>query len=232
MIFSSSVPPKGSEDGAWEISSFVMGDYNHANTTGILIMEGKYYSWAVYKKESHEFIGAGGGTYKKGGNTAEFNVLFHTIAPEMVGKRIMFARKGGDSKWQLESTQGIRFELKKMKEKADESLEGTWRITERKREGEMVAMPEGPRKTLKFLSKSRFQWVAFNSETREFFGTGGGTYTLENGKYTEHIDFFSRDDTRVGASLSFDYKVEDGDSWHHSGLSSKGDPIYEIWKKQ
>jgi hypothetical protein len=51
-----------------------------------------------------------------------------------------------------------------------------------------------------------------------------------NGKYTENILFFSRDNSRVGAQLTFDGKIEDG-NWHHSGLSSKGDPIYEIWSR-
>jgi hypothetical protein len=70
--------------------------------------------------------------------------------------------------------------------------------------------------------------VAFNSETREFSGTGGGTYTAQGGKYVETIAFFSRDNSRVGASLGFDYQVIDGE-WHHSGLSSTGQPIFEIW---
>lgn len=78
------------------------------------------------------------------------------------------------------------------------------------------------------LTGNRFQWFAINPETKEFFGTGGGTYSFENGKYTENILFFSRDNSRVGAHLTFDGKIEDG-NWHHSGLSSKGDAIYEIW---
>jgi hypothetical protein len=44
----------------------------------------------------------------------------------------------------------------------------------------------------------------------------------------ETIAFFSRDNSRVGASLGFDYQVIDGE-WHHSGLSSAGQPIFEIW---
>nr|WP_299343463.1 hypothetical protein [Allomuricauda sp.] len=84
---------------------------------------------------------------------------------------------------------------------------------------------------MKILSGTRFQWIAYNTETKEFMGTGGGTYTTENGKYVENIGFFSRDDSRVGASLSFDFELKDGD-WHHSGKSSKGNPIYEIWSKR
>lgn len=81
------------------------------------------------------------------------------------------------------------------------------------------------------MSGTRFQWAAINPETKEFFGTGGGTYTFVNGKYTENIEFFSRDNSRVGASLSFKGEVKDG-QWHHSGNSSTGNPIYEIWSRE
>ena len=85
-----------------------------------------------------------------------------------------------------------------------------------------------PRKTMKIVSGTRFQWIAYNTETKQFSGTGGGTYVTINGKYTENIEFFSRDDSRVGASLDFDFSLKNGD-WHHSGLSSKGAPMYEVW---
>ncbi len=85
-----------------------------------------------------------------------------------------------------------------------------------------------PRKTMKILSGTRFQWIAYNTETKQFMGTGGGTYTTEDGTYTETIKFFSRDDSKVGRDLPFNYELING-NWHHSGLSSKGDPIHEIW---
>jgi hypothetical protein len=88
----------------------------------------------------------------------------------------------------------------------------------------------GTRKTLKILSGTRFQWAAIDPGTKEFFGTGGGTYQFANGKYMEHIEFFSKDNNRIGATLAFDGKLENGD-WHHSGLSSKGEKIYEIWSR-
>ena len=59
-------------------------------------------------------------------------------------------------------------------------------------------------------------------------GTGGGSYTTIDGQYIESIEFFSRDDTRVGASLKFDFDIIDA-HWHHKGFSSKGDPLHEIW---
>lgn len=221
------------EEGAWEITNFTFSGYDNESATGIILLEDGYYTWAMFEKGSNKFIGSGGGKYKQGGNSVEFEVYFHTLNSNLVGKGIMYTKKGGSSKWIMESSQGINLSMKKIKEKADISLEGTWIISSRERDGSMVEIPEGARKTIKVLSKTRFQWAAFNSETGEFFGTGGGTYTLENGKYTENIDFFSRDDSRVGASLTFDYSLKADDSeWHHSGLSSKGDPIYEIWSKE
>ena len=88
-----------------------------------------------------------------------------------------------------------------------------------------------PRKTMKILSGTRFQWIAYNTETKQFLGTGGGTYTSINGEYTENIEFFSRDNFKVRLSLKFNYELIDG-KWHHSGLSSKGDPIHEIWSER
>lgn len=109
-------------------------------------------------------------------------------------------------------------------------LYGAWLFSNRVRNGELgnPRSAENPRKTLKILSGTRFQWIAYNTETKQFMGTGGGTYSTKDDKYTENIDFFSRDNSRVGASLQFDFELKDED-WHHKGLSSKGDPIYEIW---
>ena len=113
----------------------------------------------------------------------------------------------------------------------DGELAGLWQITARTQNGQMVEMKQGPRKTIKLITGTRFQWMAINPETKEFSGTGGGTYTLINGKYTETLEFFSRDNSRVGASLSFEAKIEEN-RWIHSGKSSKGEPINEIWSKR
>jgi len=108
-------------------------------------------------------------------------------------------------------------------------LQGAWLMSGRIRDvKEQTRDTSGPRKTMKILSGTRFQWIAYNTDTKEFMGTGGGTYTTIDGTYTENIEFFSRDNSRVGASLSFQYEVKENE-WHHRGLSSKGKPIYEIW---
>lgn len=112
-----------------------------------------------------------------------------------------------------------------------DALTGVWRITEREQDGTMSAMPKGARKTIKILAGTRFQWAAINPETRQLFGTGGGTYSLQNGKYTETIEFFPRDAKRVGMSLTFDATLN-GKRWQHKGKSTTGTPVNEVWENQ
>jgi hypothetical protein len=107
-----------------------------------------------------------------------------------------------------------------------------WRITGRANDaGQLTTMQRGARKTLKLLTGSRFQWAAINPETKQFSGTGGGTYVLKDGKYTETIDFFSRDNSRVGRSLTFGAEVN-GAEWRHIGQSSTGGKVDEVWSRE
>ena len=64
-------------------------------------------------------------------------------------------------------------------------------------------------------------------------GPGGyGIVMLtEDGKYIENIEYFSRDDSKVGLTLEFDYDVINKE-WNHKGFSSQGDPLHEIWVKR
>jgi hypothetical protein len=82
------------------------------------------------------------------------------------------------------------------------------------------------------LLDGHFQWIAFNRETFEFSGTGGGKYIADNtGAYIEQIEFFSRNSGRVGAKLPFKYNIK-GNDWFHQGNSSNGEPMHEIWTKR
>lgn len=111
-----------------------------------------------------------------------------------------------------------------------QDLDGAWLFATRGPDtGQERRGDENARKTLKFLMDGRFQWIAYNIDSFKFSGTGGGSYTGMDGNYTEQIEFFSRDNERVGANLDFDYERK-GDDWHHTGKNSKGEPLYEIWQ--
>jgi hypothetical protein len=207
-------------EGAWRLQ-----DGQHEQ---VLLIKDGYFSHTTFDSRAKKFVQTNGGTIKLNGAKVEIVSEFDTKSVDQIGasKTIDFDLKGN------ELTMAVGGATQKWTRTDDGSgpLAGTWKITGRKQGGgDIVKIHQtGPRKTLKILTGKRFQWVAINPETREFFGTGGGNYTFANGKYTENIEFFSRDSSRVGASLSFDGKVVDGE-WHHSGKSSRGDDIYEVW---
>ncbi|RXK58899.1 membrane or secreted protein [Lacibacter luteus] len=187
-----------------------------------------FYSCIKYDVTNKVFSYTKGGSYTGNGNELQMNLAFHTTEKEKIGTTETATIVVKEQTLKL-TTNGVEENYKRVDD-GKNALAGHWLITGRMNNGTMQTITPGARRTIKLLTGTRFQWIAINSETKEFFGTGGGTYTFVNGKYTEHIEFFSRDSTRVGASLSFDGKVE-GSNWHHSGLSSKGDPINEIWTK-
>ena len=193
----------------------------------LLFMDG-YCTQTKYKKGDKQFVMSRGGVYKTIGNSAmTLKLEFDTENKDRVGQTFNAQYKIDGDK--LTITIGDDSETFRRVDDGKAPLAGVWRITDRMQDGKMTPIHQtGPRKTLKILTGTRFQWAAINPETKEFSGTGGGTYTFANGKYTENIEFFSRDNSRVGASLTFDGKLENG-AWHHSGLSSRGEPINEIW---
>ena len=167
-----------------------------------------------------------GGTWKLKGDIMTEKVEFHTDNSERVGTEVSFKVIITDNAIEIVDS---NMKLNRIDNGVPGKLQGAWLMSGRIREGKTELRDTSrPRKTMKILSGTRFQWIAYNTETKQFMGTGGGTYTTMNGEYTENIEFFSRDDSKAGISLKFNYELIDG-KWHHKGLSSKGDPIHEIW---
>lgn len=199
------------------------------NEEYIKIYQDGYFSYGVKALQGNQFLGTVGGEYTLEDNTYRETLDFNTFDPAQVGSSQQYHLDVKDNKIVISNVRGKDLiEIwEKISDKKDE-LTGNWVITGREQNGEVSTMKPGARRTVKILGGGRFQWIAFNSETKELSGTGGGTYSADNGVYTENITFFSKDDSRVGATLKFDYEIKDG-QWHHSGNSSTGAPIYEIW---
>ncbi|MCY4779977.1 hypothetical protein ORI89_09970 [Sphingobacterium sp. UT-1RO-CII-1] len=176
--------------------------------------------------KNNEYIATMGGpfTYSEA-NGITIQVEYNDDDKQMIGTSLTTNIHYNDEALILE---GKKILKKTNNNKQD--LDGLWRITGRMENEKLATIPRADRKTIKILVDGYFQWIAINPATKGFYGTGGGTYTFANGKYTENILFFSRDNHRVGAQLSFKGSLENGE-WQHSGKSSKGDDIYEIWSK-
>lgn len=211
-------------EGAWKLIEKDSREVLDQET--IKIYQDGYFSFGTRDTETNEFIKAGGGEYSVDDGYVE-SFDFHTQNPKLVGTNKKYQFQLENEKLSVQGPADESQVWLKLSDKEDD-LSGNWVITGRKRNGEIRTSTPGARRTIKLLGGGRFQWVAFNSDTREFSGTGGGTYSAEDGKYIENIEFFSRDDSRVGTSLDFNYEVRDGE-WHHSRKSSKGESLYEIW---
>lgn len=219
-LFINRISQSQSLNGTWEAK-------NDTKITTIIATD-QYLTITDYDVINKKFEKTWGGKYTIGATNEIFiEVEFHSSNPDIVN-----------------SSQSYNISLKKKNLEFNEqkfsknetskpnALNGLWRITARANsEGKMSEMQLGPRKTLKIMSGGYFQWFAINTQSREFFGTGGGTYQLIDGNYTEKILFFPKDNSRVGAELNFQAVVKDKE-WIHSGKSSKGEDIKEIWKNQ
>lgn len=217
-------------EGAWKLSH--QNGQAVKDKTIIKIYQDGYFSFGARESETDKFLSAGGGEYTLKDNYYTETYDFYTNDIDLVGESTDFSLDmvGGKIVISTEREGNASVEIWEKLSDAKDDLTRNWVFTGRKRDGEISRSSPGGRRTVKILSGGHFQWIAFNSDNREFSGTGGGSYSAVDGKYIENIQFFSRDDSRVGASLDFDYEVIDGE-WHHSGISSKGEPIYEIWSK-
>jgi hypothetical protein len=192
----------------------------------VVIFSGGYFMHSQFDKAGKTFQNARGGTYKLENNQIKTQVEFDSEDKDMVGQAVTYPYSF-EGQTLVIDIDGTKTPWEKIDAQAA-PLAGVWRSAGHMEDGKITYNTPGPRKTYKVLSGTRFQWAQMNTDTKEFLGTGGGTYTFENGKYTENIEFFSRDNGKVGVSLPFDDKVEK-DEWHHTGLNSKGEKIYEVW---
>ncbi|MFO7745011.1 MAG: hypothetical protein R6V36_06490 [Psychroflexus sp.] len=212
-------------EGSWQLIS--LNDEKITNREVVKIVVDGYFSLGSKKLEDNSFLGAAGGEYKIDGNTLIEKRDYDTYDNSKINEEREYKLSWlSDDKVEISDAEHIKI-WKRLSDEEDE-LTGNWVITGRKRGDKMNTMTPGDRRTIKILNGNRFQWVAFNSATKTFNATGGGNYSAEEGIYIEDIGFFSKDKTRVGDELDFEYEVIDG-RWHHRGQSSKGQPIYEIW---
>ncbi len=213
--------------GAWRHNEIT----DAGKVTHLLLFSGSYFSYTTYKANDGAFLSTQGGIWTMDGATLKITWEFDTADSTRVGSTETWGFSHLDSGlWFKGSTAPGPW--KALDDGVSTSLTGPWLFSGRERDGEITRRDANqPRKTMKLLTGNRFQWIAYNTDTKQFFGTGGGSYTAQDGKYIENIEFFSRDNKRVGASLEFQFSV-DGDDWHHKGKSTAGEEMYEIWSRR
>ena len=181
-----------------------------------ILMDNEYFIQTSYISSPPTFIKTLGGFYSKEGASINVALEFNS---NFTNDSIKLLTIDNQNRWVKIS-------------KPKKLLQGKWlmagRVTD---DGERRRDLTRSRKTMKFLIDGYFQWIAFDTSSFRFSGSGGGEYETIDGKYKEKISYFSRDNNRVGIELIFDYKLK-GFDWYHKGLSSKGDPFHEIWTRR
>ena len=201
------------------------------NTTGgtrnhLLFLSSNYLIHTAYESNPAHFLGTSGGFYEMNEDSLQISLEFDADFAHLENTKFAWSYGYSDGKLILNGNEDLPYIQEPQLEQA---LDGAWLFATRGPDtGQERRGDQSPRKTLKMLMDGYFQWIAYNSETFEFFGTGGGRYAAVEGNYIEMIQFFSRDDSRVGAELNFNFERM-GNDWHHTGLNSKGEPLYEIW---
>ena len=226
VLFSTSIKSQ-SLIGSWELT--LENKFGIKEKQIVIFSSNGFHSISIFNSETGEFIYTKGGTWELNGDDFTEKIEFDTGNPVRVGSEVTFKiilKKNSITVPDMSRT------WKRIDNGKPGKLEGAWLMSGRYRDGKKQTRSiDRPRKTMKLLSGKRFQWIAYNTETKQFMGTGGGTYTTKDGVYSENIEFFSRDNSKSGLKLQFDFEIIDGE-WNHKGFSSKGDPLHEIWVKR
>ncbi|MGB5498232.1 MAG: hypothetical protein WBM77_04840 [Maribacter sp.] len=194
-----------------------------------LKINSNYLILSIYETSPAKFIKTLGGGYGMENDIINIQLEFNSNFEHDSITQLHYKSEIGDDFLLLYMDEKLAF---KASESLKQELDGQWLFgTRGPDKGQERRGDSNSRKTLKFLQNGRFQWIAYNTETMKFHGTGGGSFTSKDGVYQENIEFFSRDNSRVGAELKFDYEIK-GKDWHHQGKNSKGEPMYEIWARR
>lgn len=208
--------------GAWQ--------YTSGKEQTVIIISAQIFSSATYNISEKKFISSYGGTWSVKDNKLVLKTEWNSNDSTKVGAD--WVADITIEKKQL-SISGLPKKLDRLDDGTPGALAGAWVITGSYTNDQVSKRrsPFYPRRTMKVLSGKHFQWIAYNVVTKQFIDTGGGTYTTENGKYTETIHFFTKTAESVGKSLSFEYSFVNGD-WRHKGQKSTGGPMDECWTKR
>jgi hypothetical protein len=110
-------------------------------------------------------------------------------------------------------------------------VEGVWRIVG------INGNPSGnfqkpPYDEYKIMSGGHYLWLSFSPETGKVLRSGGGEYSIKDGKYTAHIECSNSDDLLAIAGLKYQgtFKL-DGKKWYHFGRVPNGAVYDELWER-
>jgi len=213
-----------------------------ADNTMYKIFTGDRFAFVWFNPHDHTFTGAGGGTYTVDNGqfteTLEYLAMDSTAAGtsqtydfKIMDDGILF--QSGT----LRTEASPNFIIREFYERVEPGipaledkhpLVGVWNIEEASYGGEEEDIAARYGKVLKIITPGHFYVAYFNPETGSFNGAAFGTWTAEGDQYIETIKAYSWDDSAVGKTYTFDWKVEDGKFYQTGEIDSDRYQDYEI----
>ena len=144
--------------GAWEMYST---SENGDKLKSVVIFADGYQVVSVYNADTGKFVSTNGGTWKLDGDTMTEVIEFDTVEPDRVGSEVSFKVSITDQEIRVADND---MKLKRIDNGTPGKLQGAWLMSGRIRDGkEQTRDINRPRKTMKILSGTRFQWIAYNT---------------------------------------------------------------------
>lgn len=176
--------------GAWQ---YVNGDIVET-----MIIQKGYFSKACYDQATHKFINARGGKCSFDENSLKYNLEFDTEDRNAVKnvEEYAYSTESNGRVMRLDGKDWIRIDGGYGSQPA---LGGIWKT---------MSQFSSSAKTLQILSGKRFQRFDIDPDKAEFYNTIGGSYSFNDGIYTEIIEFASADTTEIGHVRSYESQIE------------------------
>ena len=144
--------------GAWE--NYTTSE-NGDKLRNVVIFANGYQVLTTYNATTGKFIHSNGGTWKLKGDIMTEKVEFHTDNSERVGTEVSFKVIITDNAIEIVDS---NMKLNRIDNGVPGKLQGAWLMSGRIREGKTELRDTSrPRKTMKILSGTRFQWIAYNT---------------------------------------------------------------------
>jgi hypothetical protein len=112
-----------------------------------------------------------------------------------------------------------------------DQVEGVWRIVglNGNNGGEFQNPPYDE---YKIMSAGHYLWLSFDPDTGRVLRSGGGVYSIKDGKYTARIECSNSNDLRalIGQEYKGTFRLE-GKKWYHYGKVPNGAGFDELWER-
>src|SRR5690606_21245720 len=153
--------------GAWEhLSTSEDGD----PLINVMIFVDGYYASTTYHATIGKFIKTHGGSWKLENNLMIENLEFDTNNSERVGTEVSYEVNVLENELEIVNS---HLKFTRLDSGQPGALHGAWLMSGRTIDGNsQIRNTDGPRKTMKILSGTRFQWIAYNTETKQFMEIG------------------------------------------------------------